>query len=198
MSDGIATLRRKLPEIAVEAAMVLFAVLAAFGVEEWREERQLRQFAAVARTAVETEVAENLEEFRTVQPVLTALTAQLDELLQAARGGSIDLNEELSLGLRMPRASTAAWRAAQGSQAAPYFDYDWVIRVSRVYELYEGYADVRRQVLGDYSRIGARRTSFRGMRPAEFIELFEPLSGSLWTLGQLHREMQGGLERLAE
>lgn len=28
--------RRKLPEIALEAAMVVFAVLAAFGVDEWR------------------------------------------------------------------------------------------------------------------------------------------------------------------
>ena len=198
MSDGIAALRRKLPEIAVEASMVLFAVLAAFGVEEWREERQLRQFAAVARAAVETEVAENLEEFRTVGPVLNALTSQLDELLQAARGGSVERHEELNLGLRFPRASTAAWRAAQGSQAAPYFDYDWVIRVSRVYELYEGYADARRQVLEDYSRIVVRQASSRGMTPAEFLERFEPLSGSLWMLGQLHREMQGGLERLVE
>ena len=198
MSDGIAALRRKLPEIAVEAVMVVFAVFAAFGVEEWREERQLRRFAAVARSAVETELVENLEEFRTVGPVLDALTAQLDELLQAARSGSVALHEELNLGVRMPRTSTAAWRAAQGSQAAPYFDYDWVIHVARVYELYEGYTDVRRQVVEEYGRIAARRASFQGMTPAEFIDVFEPLSGSLWTLGQLHREMQGGLESLVE
>ena len=198
MSDEMAALRRKLPEIAVEAVMVVFAVFAAFGVEEWREERQLRQFAAVARSAVETELAENLQEFRTVGPALDALTAQLDELLQAARDGSVELHDELSLGVRMPRTSTAAWRAAQGSQAAPYFDYDWVIRVARVYELYEGYTDVRRQVVEEYGRIAARRASFQGMTPADFIDVFEPLSGSLWTLGQLHREMQGGLGRLAE
>lgn len=198
MSDGNVTLRRKLPEIAVEAVMVVFAVFAAFGVEEWRDERQLRQFAAVAREAVETEIAENLQEFRTVGPALDALTAELDELLQAARDGSVELHEELNLGVRMPRTSTAAWRAAQGSQAAPYFDYDWVIHVSRVYELYEGYTDVRSQVVEEYGRIAARRASFQAMTPAEFIDVFEPLSGSLWTLGQLHREMQGGLETLAE
>ena len=198
MSEGMVALRRKLPEIAVEAVMVVFAVFAAFGVEEWRDERQLRQFAAVAREAVETEIAENLEEFRTVGPVLATLTSQIDELLQAARDGTFELHDELNLGVRMPRTSTAAWRAAQGSQAAPYFDYDWVIRVSRVYELYEGYTDVRRQVVEEYGRIAARRASFEAMAPAEFIDVFEPLSGSLWTLGQLHREMQGGLESLAE
>ena len=186
MSDRIAALRRKLPEIAVEAAMVVFAVFVAFGGEEWREERRLRQFGAVARTAVETEIAENLDEFRTVGPELIALTEQLDELLRTARDGSVERHEERNLGLRMPRASTAAWRAAQGSQAAPYFDY----------ELYEGYTDVRRQVVENYGRMAARRASLQGMTPAEFIELFEPLSGSLWTLGQLHQEMQGGLERL--
>ena len=198
MSDGLVALRRRLPEIALEAVMGVFAVFAAFGVEEWRDERQLRQFAAVAREAVETEIAENLEEFRTVGPVLGALTSQLDGLLQAARDGGVERYDELSLGVRMPRTSTAAWRAAQASQAAPYFDYGWVIRVARVYELYQGYTDVRRQVVEEYGRIAARRASFQGMTPAEFIDVFEPLSGSLWTLGQLHREMQGGLENLAE
>ena len=198
MGDRVVTLRQKLPEIAVEAVMVVFAVFAAFGVEEWREERQLRQFAEVARTAVETEIAENLAEFRTTEPVLSAMVAQLERLLRAARDSGVGLHDELNLGLRMPRTSTAAWRAAQGSQAAPYFDYDWVIRVSRIYELYEGYADVRRQVVADYGRVVARRASFRGMSPAGFIESFEPLSGSLWTLRQLHGEMQGGLARLVE
>ena len=116
MSDGVVTLRQKLPEIAVEAAMVVFAVFAAFGVEEWREDRQLRQFAVVARTAVETEIAENLAEFRATEPVLTALVAQLDALLQAAREGDVEVDDEVSLGLRMPRTSTAAWRAAQGAK----------------------------------------------------------------------------------
>ena len=197
MTEGIATLRRKLPEIAIEAAMVVFAVFAAFGVEEWREERQRRQFAAVARTAVETELAENLEEFRGVAPALTALTAQLERSLQDARQEA-SVDGELDLSLRLPRVSTAAWRAAQGSQAAPYFDYDWVIRVSRIHEGLDGYGDVRRQVLEHYSRAFARREGWTGMTAAEFIEQFEPLSGALWLLGQAHRDVLAGLERLVE
>ncbi len=197
MSDGIAALRRKLPEIAVEAVMVVFAVFAAFGVEEWREERQLRQFAAVARSAVETELAENLEEFRTVGPALTGLTAQLERSLQAARQEA-RVDWELDLSLRLPRVSTAAWRAAQGSQAAPYFDYDWVIRVSRIHEGLDGYGDVRGQVLEHYSRAFARRDGWTEMTAAQFIEQFEPLSGALWLLGQAHRDVLAGLESLAE
>ena len=193
-----AALGRKFPEIALEAAMVVFAVVAAFGVDEWRETRQLRQFAVVARNAVETELAENLAEFRTTRPLLAALMAQLEaQLEQAHRGvreGRADPDVRLALDLRLPRASTAAWRVAQASQAAPYFDYDWLIQVSRVYELYDGYADVRRQVVSDLGRILARRGE--ETTSAEFVEVVEPLNGNLRMLSVLHGEVQSALENL--
>ena len=198
MSDGIAALRRKLPEIAVEAVMVVFAVFAAFGVEEWRDERQLRQFAVVARSAVETEIVENLEEFRRTGPALTALAAEVEGSLRMAREESAVDWEGLDLSLQLPRVSTAAWGTAQGSQAAPYFDYGWVIQVARTYEGMEAYGDVRRQLLEGYAGFMARRGRMPGITAAEFIRLVEPLSGSLWLLGQAHREVQGGLARLAE
>ncbi len=197
MAERSPTLRRKLPEIALEAAMVVFAVLVAFGVDEWREQRQLRDFAAAARSAVETEIAENARQFRETQPMLTALTEQVEGVLEMARGeGRSDVS--LNLSLRLPQVSTAAWDVAQGSQGAPYFDYDWVIRVARAYEGYEGYAEIRRLVLEDYTRIFARRRAFEGMGPQDLVELLEPLSGRLWALGQAHREVQAGLENLSE
>lgn len=203
MGDAGARLSRKLPEIAVEAAMVVFAVLAAFGIDEWRETRQLRQFAAAARSAVETELAENLAEFRAMQSALTTLTqqleAQLEQAHRAVREDRADLDRALDLNLRLPQISTAAWRVAQGSQAAPYFDYGWLIQVSRIYEVYEGYADVRGQVVADFGRILARRGAFEHeMTPAETVEVLEPLSGNLALLSLLHREVQGGLESLVE
>ena len=203
MGDAGATLSRKLPEIAVEAAMVVFAVLAAFGIDEWRETRQLRQFAVSARSAVETELAENLAEFRAMQSALTTLTeqleAQLEQAHRAVREDRADLDGALDLNLRLPQISTAAWRVAQGSQAAPYFDYGWLIQVSRIYEVYEGYADVRGQVVADFGRILARRGAFEHeMTPAETVEVLEPLSGNLALLSLLHREVQGGLESLVE
>ena len=75
IGGGLAALTRQgtrwnLAEMATEALMVVFAVLVAFGVEEWREERQLRQFAEVARAAVELELEENLDEFKSTQASL--------------------------------------------------------------------------------------------------------------------------------
>lgn len=203
MAEAGLTLRRKLPEIAVEAVMVVFAVLVAFGVDAWRETRQLRVFAAVARSAIETELAENLAEFRAAQPALTALTGQLDAQLEeaygAVQGDRASADAALNLEVRLPQASTAAWRVAQGSEAAPYFDYGWLIRVSRLYEVYDGYADVRRQVLSDFGRLLTRQGAFpQTLTSAEFVELVEPLNGNLRLLNVLHEEVQRGLETLVE
>lgn len=203
MAEAGLTLRRKLPEIAVEAAMVVFAVLVAFGVDEWRETRQLRQFAAAARSAVETELAENLAEFRATQPALMTLTEQLEAALelayQALRENRTGLDATPNLDIRLPRTSTAAWRVAQGSQAAPYFDYDWLIQVSQIYELYDGYVDVRQQVASDVGRLLAREGAFRyEMTPTDLVEVVEPLRGNMRMLSVLHGEMQRGLETLVE
>jgi hypothetical protein len=47
----------------------------------------------------------------------------------------------------LPEISSAAWRAAQASQAAPYLDYGWVIRVARGYESYEIYASIQNELV---------------------------------------------------
>jgi len=173
----------------------VFAVLAAFGVEEWREERRLREFATVARIAVETEIAENLEQFRDAAPALTDLMELLDRVLRAA---DEDRSVPFELGMRLPAVSMAAWRAAQGSPGAPYFEHGWVIRVSRTYETYEEYAAIRRLVVEDYTRILAHRRTFPEMEPADWIGLLEPLSGRLYMLEEAHRGVQRSLENLLE
>lgn len=122
--------RWRLAELATAALMVVFAVLVALGVEEWRQERQLRAFADRARAAVDQEIELNLEEFRNTESnliegsetVATLLRALL-EVRESGESGSI----EDSLSFDEPEISTAAWLVAQASQAAPYFDYDLVI-----------------------------------------------------------------------
>ena len=89
--------RRRLPELAAEALMVVFAVLVALGVEEWREERQLRAFADRARAAVDQEIELNLDEFRSTESnlvegsetVATVLRALL-EVRDSGESGSVE------------------------------------------------------------------------------------------------------------
>ena len=111
--------RRRLPELATEALMVVFAVLVALGVEEWREERQLRAFADRARAAVDLEIEQNLDEFRSDGPDLIDGRDHVGSTLRKLREAqeTLDPDEEggvdFSFSFDFPDISTAAWRVAQ-------------------------------------------------------------------------------------
>ena len=189
------TSRSKLAELAIESLMVVFAVLVAFGVEQWREERQLRRFADVARAAVELELRENLDEFRDAGPALEEVTELFHRVIQAeSEDDPIFTDGEVSFSVPLPEISSAAWRAAQASQASPYFDYYWVIRVSRVYELQVLYEQARGQLLNDMSQLLAIGTS--DTSPLEVKDEFRVAYGGLLLLHQVHAGVQGELQEL--
>ena len=191
---GGTRVRRRLPELATEALMVVFAVLVALGVEEWREERQLRAFADRARAAVDQEIELNLDEFRSTESnvvegsetVATVLQALL-EARESGESGSV----EHSFTFGEPEISMAAWRVAQASQAAPYFDYDWVIGRARHYELLERYADLWDQFLEGLASVGA--ASFTSDLDAA-VTAFSRTQGQLAILVQLHEQLREQME----
>ncbi len=206
MSEGQQTLggklaaltgRSKLAELAIESMMVVFAVLAAFGVEQWREERQLRRFADVARAAVELELGENLNEFREAEPALGEVSELIQRVLQAeSEDDPLFADGEIGFSLSLPEISSAAWRAAQASQASPYFDYDWVIRASRVYELQVLYEQARGQLLSDMSLLLS--TMSFAMSPLEIKDELRLVHGRLLLLQQVHATVQGELQTLLD
>ena len=191
--------RWRLAELATEAAMVVFAVLVALGVEQWREERQLRAFADRARAAVDLEIQQNLDEFRRTGTGLTdgreRTGTALRALLQVQRGEMVSGSVELDLGLDLPDISTAAWRVAQASQAAPYFDYDWVIERARLYDDIERYLDVTDEVMRDLSALAG---SMVAQDVDTSVAALQPLFGRLEILGQVHAHLQEGMEEYLE
>lgn len=165
--------------------MVVFAVLVALGVEEWRDEAQLREFAARAEEAVVAEVRANLEEFRTTGP---ALEASMEKLAEALRESDISLLNG-AVGLELPDFSSSAWRATQSSQAAPYLDYEWVIQVSRAYETYDLYSRIADRVIDALSLvIGGGPT----------LESIQAVQGHLVILNGVHGQVMERLEGLLE
>jgi hypothetical protein len=169
--------RRRFAELAIEAGMVVFAVLIAFAVDEWREERQLREFAGRARASVEAEMRANIEEF-------DATVVELDSvqtlLARVVSNGDVSLLNE-SLRLELPEPSSAAWRAAQSSVAAAYLDYAWVIRASRAYEVNEMYTRVAESVIDDMAAL-------IGVGPT--VETLQPIYGRLVILSDMHRQVR--------
>ena len=195
---GSDRVRWKLAELATEALMVVFAVLVALGVEEWRDERQLREFADRARAAVDQEIEQNLAEFRSEGPSLIDGRDSMRSMLQTlrdaqeARDRGESGNATANFAFDFPDISTAAWRVAQTSQAAPYFDYDWVIERARHYDGLETYLDLRDEVVDEISSLIASRD----MDASAVV--VRRLYGRLEVLVQLHEGLQEDMEEYLE
>lgn len=120
--------RARLPQMALEAASVIFAVLVALAVDEWRGERANQEIAIRALTGIEKEIEVNLDELRGTHDENGRFLARLDSAISAEAG-------EASAGFEYALLSASAWETAQITRATSYVDYDLVQRLARTYEL---------------------------------------------------------------
>lgn len=125
-------LRDKLPELLLEAASVLLAVLLALAVDEWRESRSREALADRARASILEEVRANSAELRSTRDDNAALLKRLEQDLLRIKSGE---KLELEINFQIALLSSAAWQTAQMTQATHFMDYDWVARISRLYDL---------------------------------------------------------------
>lgn len=117
---------------------MVFAVLLALAVNEWRDNRANTALAARARAAVIEELRANAAELDRVRDTNEALREQLETALPALRSGDttkFDITYSVAL------LSSSAWHAAQVTQAVHFMDFEWVARVSKAYDLQEFYVD---------------------------------------------------------
>jgi hypothetical protein len=151
----------RLPEIVIEALFMLVAVVLAFAVEEWREERELDGLAAEARGAILQEVTRNRDELIESKQGTTDATAALEAWLdQAAQvvpsTQEAQRAESAEAALPTPALpdpavnlsslallSSAAWRTAQSTEASRRMDYAWMLQISQTYELQAMYQDAQ-------------------------------------------------------
>jgi hypothetical protein len=175
----------RLPALALEALMVVFAVLVALGVEEWREQRQMAAFAERVRSAVLAEVDANLEEFRTTRQDLRTRSEILGQVMAESDISPLEGN----LTLRLPEFSSAAWSAAQVSQVAPHLDYEWMIAVSRAYESYAIYSRISERVIDAMSLVMGGEPTLDGIRA---------IHGRLLVLIDVHDQVMERLEIVSE
>lgn len=125
-------LRTRLPELVFEAVSIVFAVLVALGVDEWREDRADREVADRARVSVLEEMRSNRSELMDSRVDHEALAGRLRETLESLESGdSLEVGVDFSYTL----LSDAAWHTAQVTQATQFMDFDWVTEVARAYDL---------------------------------------------------------------
>lgn len=132
MASTIQKLKERLPEILLEIFSVILAVLVALGVNQWQEDKENAELAQLARSKIEAEVQSNLDELEEAGTKIQSLLAQLRGTIQKIEAGG-----EGQIGLLFPVAvlSSSAWDTSKSTQALNYMDFEWVMRVGRVYDL---------------------------------------------------------------
>lgn len=143
-AGGGAGLRSQLPAILIEAFSVIFAVLLALGINEWRETRARERLAADALVKLRQEVATNRENLGTA---LERQRAALEELTVAIEKISEGESREVEVGLVVEQLRNAAWESTILTDAARYMDFELVSTLSDVYHLQELVDDMVRQLL---------------------------------------------------
>jgi hypothetical protein len=166
------------PKLLLNAFSVVFAVLVALAVDEWNEDRELKEQADRARAAVISELQANREELR-----LGIVSSQ--EMLESASEtlGYLRRGEELPdrpFDGSLPDFSDAAWETARVTGIVSYMDYEWVLKTARVYETQDLTEGLQRDLLRTFGRIVARA-------PDE--ERFADLVGQLALLNSMQTQL---------
>ncbi len=131
MSEA-AGLRQRIGGLLLEAAMVVFAVLVALGVDEWRQTAELQEQVDRARAGVEAELRSNQSELAAGLVSISAMNDTVSVMVNDLRAGRPPVTRGFAG--ELPDFSDAAWQAAQVTGTVARMDYEWVLATARVYE----------------------------------------------------------------
>ena len=148
-------LREKLPEILIEAASVVIALLLALALNGWNEDRQMRERADTARSAILAELRSNQQEIEDARPKLKEIVGRLT----ATADEDAPATHELQVTLGISLLSAAAWHAALATQASQEIDFAWMTRVAKIYEQQENYLRVQGVAVDQLTAIPADRSA---------------------------------------
>ena len=133
--------RQRVPFLAilVEVALIVFSLLLAFGINEWREGRAQAELAEAALVSIRQEVQRNQRIMQRRYPyhaaALDSMQRYMPELSSDVNIESLDQNRlGFSQGGRFLNPYSSAWRTAQSSGALSYVDYDLLALLGAIYE----------------------------------------------------------------
>jgi hypothetical protein len=117
----------------VESVVVVFSILLALVVNEWRQEAEREDRRERATEAIRAELLYNYGELREVHPYHDRLADTL-MALSRARVDSVDPGVRPQGWVRTSDLVSAAWEAAAATGTTSDFPYDDLLTLSRAYE----------------------------------------------------------------
>ena len=125
---------------AFEAALILFGLLGAFGLNEWQDARARETRVAALLTAIRAELETNLARHARA----AAFNSEMADLLWTEGSKGVDFLPESAYpdGLfRGPSLTSAAWTTAQNDAALSELPVETVLMLARLYEAQRVYVD---------------------------------------------------------
>ena len=179
------SLRAKLPELALEATSVVFAVLLALAVDEWRDDRAEQRRAQRARAAIEHELHANAVELDASLAANRAAVERLRSTIAAVERGEA---VEVGLTYQLAELSSAAWDSARLTGAVGGLELDWLIGVSRLYEVQRLYVEGQQQLA---DRLAGMGEAIGAGDPQPVLGGLAGRADNLLALGEKLRERYG-------
>jgi len=164
--------------LLAEALMVVFAVLVALAVDEWRENREIDEQVARAEAAVDAELRANQAELSGGATSVQAMYDSVSSMVARMRAGGVV--REAALGGNLPEFSDAAWETARVTGAVAHMPYERVLRTARVYETQALARQAQGQVLSTVGGVVAK-----GLQ----LDLLQDLQGELFIILQIYASL---------
>lgn len=139
--------RRGLPRVIVESALIVFSVLLALAVDEWRDNRSQRVRTEAALAAILSELEANRAAMQRARDLHESIATRLQAMQES---GTMPTRDEASSGLFRPaRVISTAWASAREAGALDELPYDLVLSLSRLYGSQERYEQLSSQLAAD-------------------------------------------------
>ncbi len=130
-------------KILLEIFSIIFAVLLALAVNEWRANRANEELAEKALTNIIEEMKENKKTLEVILPSHQSLSDTLKTLKQIAeKENNIDKIKTDNISFIPAFLKSTAWETALATQAFIHIDYEKAKVISEVYTAQEAYKNL--------------------------------------------------------
>ena len=170
-------IKLKLSEIILQILVVMFSILIALAVDEWRSTNTQHHIADQSHKSILREIQENQKELKSGidsnDSVLTVLIGQIKS--NAVRKEGISFS--------YVQLSTAAWQIAQGTQSLHLIDFSRLIKIAQLYEFQSLYNVSQSKFVNDLGE------SWLGGKEADLKKIQRKGAIQLATICQLAHEL---------
>jgi hypothetical protein len=166
-----------LPRVLLESVLIVFSVLFALGMDEWRMERSRAEQAAVALQGIRAELVQNLESVQNARANHLAMRDSLGHYVALRQNPPPEIYLQ---GIFNPAPTQAvAWESARDIGSTAELPHSLVLELARVYDRQARYRSLADALVQDLM-MQVRREGFEPVlrdRSASFMSLQEDFAG---------------------